>query len=377
MKSEVFNISIGSPYSITNPILTKEQDRQILAGLFEQLMIFDKITISTNRLNFALLFLISRLGINTVEKLLDSGYIKFMIWSPIITFGTGRILEDGSKDESVIYTQPPIIAGTFAENELDPEENILIALSPFTLHRDRKRIFTKSALRHYVVPDGMEFSKYSTKLIIEAYKNDSLKSLGLPFDKEPNLLDLEQRKLLMDLGHKVLETAILAKYNLKSYENYEHYKICNQSISSIGKAYNVSDNSNTLFKLEGLPNLRALYLEERINFDDIFKLRHISNAKFYRKWINEIGEDYNAEEITKEYLNEIKGKSNFFETNKGKLLKTLGLFGVSTALGEAIKEPLFPIVGLTLDLMDTFWLDSILKGKNPSIFIDNIKKEIQ
>jgi len=376
VKSEVFNNSIGSPYSFDYPKLTKEQDRQIVAGLFEQLLIFDKITISTNRLNFALLFLIDRLGINTIERLLDSGYLKLMIWSPVIVTGTGRRQEDGSIDESVIYEQPPIAAGSLSNEDLDPEKNIHIALNHFGLHRDRKRIFTKRAIKNYVVPNGMEFSTDSAKLVIDAYQNNSLKELGLPYEREPNQLHLKERQLLLELGHKVLETALLSKFNLKSYQNYEHYAICKQNLNNIGKAYNISENTDTLFKLEGLPNLKELFLQERMDFDSVFKVRHLSSAKYYRKWINEVGENTNADEIAKEYLNEIKGNTKFFETTEGKFLKNLGLYGVNTAIGAAIAGPAGAVAGYALGLLETFWLDSILKGKNPSMFIDDLKKEI-
>jgi hypothetical protein len=374
--SEVFNNSIGSPYSFDYPKLTKEQDNQIIAGLFEQLLIFDKITVSTNRLNFALLFLIDRLGINTVERLLDSGYLKFMIWSPIIVTGSGRQQENGIIDESVIYGQPPITAGSLSESDLDPEKNIHLALNHFGLHKDRKRIFTKRAIKNYVVPNGMVFSTDSAKLVIDAYQNNSLKELGLPFEREPNQLYLKERQLLLGLGHKVIETALLSKYGLKSYQNFEHYAICKQNLNNIGKAYKISESSDNLFKLEGLPNLKELFLQERLSFDSIFKVRHLATAKYYRKWINEVGDNVNAEEISKDYINEIKGKSRFFETSEGKFLKNLGLYGANAAIGAAIAGPAGAVVGYGLGLLETFWLDSILKGKNPSMFIDEIKKEL-
>jgi hypothetical protein len=200
LKSEVFNNSIGTPYGFDYPKLTKEQEQQNIAGLFEQLLIFDRITISTNRLNFALFFLISRLGINTVERLFDNGYIKLMIWSPLIVTGGGRQREDGSMDESVIYGQPPVVAATLGEKDIDPEENIHKALSYFNIHRDRKRIFTSRVSKNYLVPDGMEFSKDSAKLVIDAYQNNTLATLGLPFDKEPNQLDLKLTNCKLHCG---------------------------------------------------------------------------------------------------------------------------------------------------------------------------------
>lgn len=379
LKSEVFNNSIGSPDSFDYPRLTKEQDKEILASLFEQLLIFDRITITTNRLNFALFFLIKQLGINTVERLLDSGYIKLMIWSPVIFTGSGRQEEDGSIDESIIYGQPPIAAGSLSDSDLDPEKNIHLALQHFELHRDKKRAFTKKAIKSYVIPNGMEFSTNSAKLVIDAYKSHSLTELGLPYEREPNQLHLNERQLLLELGHKVIETALLSKYGLKSYENFEHYSICKQNLNNIGKAYNVAGNSDTILNLEGLPNLKRLFLQENLDFGSVFNFRHLSNAKYYRKWINEVGENANAQEITKEYLNELKGNTKFFGTTGGKFIKNLGLFGASMLLEETIAGPVGvgAAAGYALGLLDTFWLDSILEGKTPSMFIDDIKKQLK
>ena len=197
MTSKVFNNNIGSPYSFGFPKLTADEERLILAGLFEQLLVFDKITISTNRLSFPLVFLIKNIGINKVEELIDRKLIEFMIWTPVIVTGSGRQQEDGTIDESVIYGQPPIAAGSLSNEDLDPENNIKKALDLFSLHRDRKRILIRKARKVYVVPDGMEFSTDSAKVVIEAYKQNNLVELGLPYDTEPDQLPLDKRQLLL------------------------------------------------------------------------------------------------------------------------------------------------------------------------------------
>ncbi|HOR82849.1 MAG TPA: hypothetical protein PLF32_09370 [Bacteroidales bacterium] len=377
MKSEVFNNSVCYPYAFNYPQLSKEQDKKIIAGLFEQLLIFDRVIISTNRLNFGLVFLINKLGINTIEKLIESGYIKFMIWTPMIASGYGRQREDGTIDRSVIYGQPPIMAYSLSDEDKDPEKNIHNALIHFQLHRDRKRIFTKKALKNYIVPNGMEFSSDTSKLILDAYKNNNLQTLGLPYEREPEQLHFDERTLLLKLGYKVLETAILSKYNLKSYDNFEHYAICKQNFQNIGKAYNVADNSDTLFNLEGLPNLKQLFIQERMDFNSIFKIRHLSSAKYYRKWINEVGENFDVKEITKEYLNQIKGNTKFFETTGGKFVRNLLMYGASATLGKAVAGPAGAVAGYALGLLETFWIEALLKGKNPSMFISDIEKEIK
>ena len=389
MKSEVFNNSIGTPFDFNYPTLTKDQEEQILAGLFEQLLIFDKITISTGRLNFPLAFLISKLGLKSVERLIEAGYIRFMIYAPMIVTSTGMGKEDGTVDDSVIYGQPPIAAGSLSDEDLEPERNIHYALSNFGLSKDIKRKFTKKAIKNYVVPDGMAISTNSEKLIIEAYLNNNLATLGLPFEKDPTQLNLEQRGILLSLGHKIIETSILSKYNLKSFENFEHYAICEQNFSNIGKAFNISNNTTEILKIENLPNLKALFLNEKLDFDSVFKIRHLSTAKYYRKWINEVGENANLYEVTEEYLNQIKGNTKFFETTKGKFLKNIGLFGVTSVLGTliggnigaitgtAVGKAIEPAVDYGSGLLETFWLDNLLEGRNPSMFIDTIKKEIK
>src|SRR5205085_2860569 len=99
-----------------------------------------------------------------------------------------------------------------------------------------------------------------------------------------------------------------------------------KNLQNIGKAYNISENTSNLFKIENVPNLKELFLTERLDFDSVFKIRHLSNAKYYRKWINEVGENSNSQEVSKEYLNQIKGNSKFFEKTQGKLIKNLSLF---------------------------------------------------
>lgn len=375
MLSQVFNNGIGSPYDPDFPKLTTEQENAILAGLFEQLLLFDKIIISTNRVSFPLVFLISRLGLNTVERLIENGYIKFMIWTPVIVTSNGRQKEDGTIDESVIYGTPPITAGAFTNN--DPEENISIALKHFSLNRERKRIFTRLALKQYFVPDGMPFSSKSAELIIDAYKHNNLQGIGLPYNKEPDQLNSQERLELIKLGHVVIETAIISKYNYKSYENYERFEICKQNLSNIGKAYNISENTTNLFRLENLPDLKSLYIAENIQFDNVFKIRNLSTAKFFRKWINEVGENSNSQEVSKEYINELKGSTNFFETSGGKFIKNLGLFGVNSGLVSLLTNPIVgSAAGFGLGLLESLWLDNILKGKNPSMFIEEIKKAV-
>src|SRR5260221_9943321 len=112
MANSVFNNSIGTPYAFTKPTLTRDQRRQILAGLFEQLLLFDEVVICINRLGFSLEFLLSNMHINVLQELIEAGAIKFLLWSPMIFTTTGTKRKDGSIDESTISGKPPLTAGS-------------------------------------------------------------------------------------------------------------------------------------------------------------------------------------------------------------------------------------------------------------------------
>jgi hypothetical protein len=374
--NNIFNGNIAEKNIFGYPQLTSEQEQLLLAELFEQLILFDKITIKTGRLNFTLHFLIHHLGINLVEELVEKGLIQFLLWTPVIVTGSGTQREDGTIDESTIIGKPPIATGQLSNEDLDPENNIKKGLQHYNLHRDRRRIFTRKALKNYVIPEGMEFSKNAAEFITESYNAGHLRDLGLPNTIEPENLNVDQRYKLLNLGSKVLETSVMSKYELKSLENYEHIKIFESNLNNIGKAYNVTSNTSDLLKLEKVPNLRELYLQEGFDFQIALKIRNLSNAKYFRKWINEVSESVDANEITTEYLKQIKGETKFFETGHGKFLKTSLMCAAGTALGMAISNPIGgSIAGFTLSQLDTFWLDKLLKGKNPSMFIEDLKYE--
>lgn len=374
-RSQVFNTDISSGYMGNYPALSPMKKRLLVAGLFEQLMLFDKAIIRTNGSNHGLIFLIDALGIETVERLLDYGYINLLIWTPVIVTGGGMKLDDGSIDKSVIYEQPPIVAGSMSDDDMNPEDNILKALKTMGFSREKTRSFIKKARKQYVVPDGMEFSTGSAKLVINAYENNDLESLGLPCNKPAMQMSIDERRKLLGLSSKVLETAVLSKYDYKSFENFESFQLGRQSLQKIGKAYSITENAASLFSLEKMPNLKALFLEDKLQFDSLFSLRHTGNAKYFRKWLNQIERSTDVTEITTEYLNELKGR-NKITASDDKLMKTMSISLASAAIGAITTPPIAVVSGVALSLFDSFLLDNLIKGKNPSMFIEDVKQKI-
>lgn len=372
-----------------HPKFTKEQEQQIFATFFEQLLLFDCIVISTDKDNFSLTFLISRLGFETVERLIRSGYIKFSIKSAIIVTGTGHQNEDGSIDESVIYSQPPIVGGVLGDAELDPEKNVFRAVSRFDIDKKRRNKLIDKIAKSYLSTDNMKIGVDTTDFILNSYQQNHLEHLGLPFLKDPQDLNIEERRKLLDLANSILEAGIISKNGFKSYNNYGEFEIAEKSFENIGKAYNISSNVSEILKIENTPDLRQIFLNNQFEVDDIFKLRHLKTAKYFRKWINEVGENANSNEVTEAYLAEIKEAKSFFNTTKGKIIKNTFMYGATSGLGlliagqvgavvgGVIKPFVEPAVDYGLGLIEEFTVDGLFAGKTPKIYIDKLKDEIK
>ncbi|MRI63625.1 hypothetical protein EDM00_06430 [Ornithobacterium rhinotracheale] len=365
-KNKVFS-KIGLPYAFKDSEFREDQKKELAANLFEQLLIFDSITIATNRTNYPLKFLIEQLGIDIIEQLIERGCINFIIWTPQLVTLTGNRKNDGTIDESVIYGRPPLSAGSLTKEDLDIEQKIDSVLSYFNFSRNKRRSFVRKAIKSYSIPKGMNYSTDSAKLVIDAYKSDTLAELGLPFEKEPEQLNLEERKKLLQLGHKVLEAAIISDYDLKSYNNYDHIKIIKKSIENIGKAYNIANSNSEILKTEKVIDLKQFYLKEKLDFNDLFKIRNSPNAKYYRNWINNMGENSLPNEVLHEYIQDLKGINNFFKSDEWQYIKTISLFILSVVPGLSLTSSL-------LGAFDGLILDKLLKGKNASMFVEDLKK---
>ncbi len=371
------------------PQFSKVEQDNILADIFEQLLLFDKIVISTDKDNYALTFLINRLGFETVERLIRSDYINFSVKAAIIVTSRGTQKDDGTIDESTIYSQPPIVGGSLGNDEIDPEKNVVRALKHFNIDKKKRNDLIKKIVPKYIITDNMSLGGKSAKIIIDAYKNNNLANLGLPFSKDPYDLNVAEREKLLNLGNSVLVTSTIALNGYKSYNNFEQLEIVKQNLDNIGKAYKISENVSELLRIENTPNLKEIYLDNSLDINDVFKIRHLSSAKYFRKWINEVGENSDSKEVTEAYLAEIKGEKKFINTTKGKLIKNTLLFGATTGIGGIIGGPIGMAVGAAakpfveigadygFGLLEEFVLNGILEGKNPKIFIDKFKEELK
>lgn len=118
------------------------------------------------------------------------------------------------------------------------------------------------------------------------------------------------------------------------------------------------------------------------------RLRTSRDAAAFRSWLAQLSDTTDVEEVSREYISAVTKSNTFWETHKGKLLKTLvvstlgvaagsALAGVEGALaGIALSKIMEQAVDIALDLLDAYILDGLEKGWTPKDFIDRQLKPL-
>jgi len=100
-------------------------------------------------------------------------------------------------------------------------------------------------------------------------------------------------------------------------------------------------------------------------FSDFIKL--LDKAEKYKGWLLKVGEDQN---LIKEYHKAVT-KDTWVDKLPGKSLRWSFFTGLGLALDIAGAGGVGTAVGLGLSAGDSFLLDKVIKGWNPSVFVDN------
>ena len=343
------------------------------AETFEELLLFDAISYNIVGINHPLLFLIEELGLNKVEELLENKSIEFITGIPLIAANAGPEINGMPQYKGI----PPLLSAKFTNPEnSDPEYQLDEALKLIVgLNRDRRRIFKRIALKQYKIPNS-KFSSDAHKFVLDAYLNNKLTAFGLPNIIEPENIGINERKLLADIGYDIIETALLSQFKYKSKNNNKALLITKDTFDNFFNAVQISKNNSTILKLECLPDMENLFKLKNYNLSNALYLRDSNNSKKYRSWINEKTDELSDTSITKSYIDEIAKESGFFNSNNGKLIKTISIFSVSSYLGFELADLPGLTTGLGISLIDTYLLESWIKGWNPRFFIDELRKEI-
>lgn len=367
-------------YFLSNYKLTKKDVlfqkinyNNIKAQIFEDLLLYDKVTFKVYGENFPLAFLINELSMKGIEKLIEKDDIQFALWTPTIMYGVSNI-------KGVI----PIFPGRFnSPVHCEPEQSIESGLNFLTnLSQKNKKIIKRKLRDKYIIPkEGIE--NEAQEFTLSAFKSNKFAHYELTNEEDLTQLDKKQKEILNKCASDLLEYKFTISEQLTINQNSEFQPLFNSTVKNSIKHDEIVTE---IIKIENFPNLKEVFFNlEKTTFKDIVKIREKNNIKKFRNWLNEISNNAELNEITKEYINSIENSKDFFETKKGRFTKNIimSLVGagigsiagpMGTTIGGIAGNLLSPSADFALDMLDEYFISEVLKGWTPRTFFDELNK---
>ncbi len=356
-------------------MLFQQRFEKIKSSLFESLLLHDKINIKVVGENIPLAVLISDMGINGVEELIDQNALSFTHWTPMILHFVDDI-------QGII----PLASGRHSSKaHCDPEESISIGLKSLTskLNKKERRTITQKVRDLYSYPE--ENIEHSAKdYVLSAFNSNKLLTLGLDNTKHDIYkLPTTQKLSLSKCAESLLEYKHLTNLKLTSTDSPDIHSLffdCSEKIITTKH----SEAFSKIIELENFPKLQDIYFHLDSPLRRIGKIRNTKNTIKFRSWLDETTDSNELSDISKAYIDAIANKKGFFDTGTGKFTKTvvMGIAGagvgavagpVGLAVGGVTGAVVAPAADFGFDLIDEYFLSGLLKGWSPKMFIEELR----
>lgn len=357
-------------------MLFQQRFQNIKASIFENLLLFDKINLKVTGENIPLAVLVTEMGVKGIENLVDQGALRFTHWTPMMLHfvdNTPGLL--------------PLISGRHnSKAHTDPEESIALGLNTLVQKpnkEDRRNLIRKIRdLYDYAEKDIEHDAKDRT---LSAFNSNKLLGLGLNKDHHdlyqlPTNLKTNLSKCASDL----LEYKYITQAKLTSTDSVSSHILLNDCIN---KTTNIKhpDALAKIIEMENFPDLQKIYSHIETPLKQAVKIRNNRNIRKFRTWLDEAIDGREISDFSETYINAIANKKGFFDSNIGRFTKvaTMALAGagvgaiagpVGATIGGAAGPLLTPAAEFGLDLVDEYFLNNLIQGWSPRMFIDELKK---
>ncbi len=346
-------------------------------GVFAEALLFsDEVVLDVGGPNLPLLLLLKLFGYKTLRQLIEEDVIRFSFCP-----GSFAYLSKENMQAFGMVGNPGLhrlIAAGLAWS--DPYESAEFALREGThLNREERRRLSMSASRNTIVLPAERMFAEAIRLA-NADKASTLgMELGFIAEDDPAHIDFPKQKKLqyLDLAHHNLSYLSMALGKCDdivaeplAYRVLENRVIVQPQFTDKLKV------SHDILELENLPDIRQLVSQGHLSLTSILKIRKSKHLREFRSWIKSTPSKADTMEIIKAYRSAVDDKLS----NKVsfKILK-IGFFTVAGAAIGAVAGPVGAGVGaiatdVLLRFTDTFFVDNLVDGWNPKVFID---KEIK
>lgn len=126
-----------------------------------------------------------------------------------------------------------------------------------------------------------------------------------------------------------------------------------------------------LLEINKVPDIASAVANNQLQLSDIWDIRNSSNSVKFRRWFHEnISE--NPDKVAEEYIATVQQTSPIDKKWVKTIRFVLPLFaglGADFAIGT---QGISTALGATFSLVDSFWLNKLLRGYSPKFFIDDL-----
>ena len=353
--------------------------RKTEAEIFENLLLFDKVTFKVFGENIPFALLLNLIGQNGLEELAEQGAIGFTLWTPGVVF-LQKNIEGIDSIASITHNSPA---------HSDPETSLELA---FGWMRNKPKRATRRALIRkfrdlYELPDK-NLPADMVSFVKSAFFSGRLAKFGFdPTTQALDTLNTEDKKAMTACASELLEYSYLLARGMTSISKGTYYDFFTESQKRISLAEKQITAFIEIAKIENFPDLQALHEKISNPYDKLIKLRRTSASTVFRSWLfDNANNAQDISEITTAYISAIAEPNGFFQTWKGKIVKSIisssigagagglaagslgALFGAVAA--HAVEPACEPII----DLLDDYLLDGLTKGWTPRLFVDQLRK---
>jgi len=356
---------------------------RILSEFGELLLRHDGVAIKVYGENTPLTFLINAFGVKGFEALLEQNSIHFVLWTPLVTFNV-------DENKGIMPLQSGYLN---SKVHCDPEASIEAGLNLLNqnINTKKKRKLINKILKVYRLPDEKTAGE-SARFGHEGYKSNIFSDLGLPNNKDIMELNIDERNKLCSFASESMEVSVLSALKYSSIDDYNILSINKNIIDRIHKAKQISQYEDKIFELENIPNFHELIRRKLIKIEDIPELRAKDSSVKFRSWIDDLTYHTDIEELAKEYISSITENKSFFDSKHVKIIKSLGIVALSFTIGNSIDGLTGAVIGgaiggtlgkisepaidLGLNLLDSVYLDGLVKGWTPKHYFNKVIKPI-
>ena len=354
--------------------------------LFENLLLFDKLSLKIEGESIPIALLINLLTQKGFEALIEQGALEFVLWTEGVVFLVKNIQGlDGLA--SMSYSSPP---------HIDPEKSIETGLAWMRnapVGRKRRHL-VRRILPHFRVTEK-NIAANGLGLVKTALKTGGLEPYGIPkIVGAADNLDQLQKHVIAKCAEDLIEYEFLLKNNMTSFSSYRYFSPFWDTAQRFQIMNKTLEGFTSISVIEGLPNLRELCRELDDPWRRLPTVRATKNARLFRSWLETTAGKSPDGDMVKAYLDSISESRGTFDAPSRKFLKTVAVAavgvgasavatgyagaaigaagGVATAL--AVEKAAEFMAGTVTGVLDGFVLDRVAKGWSPRMFFDDISK---